>query len=203
MRQTSYGLSRAMDSIGVQGGSIPGLKSGGMQPTIQLADLSRNFAAEVFESRGLVGTLCWASTASHVGMMELTSQAAGGIVIESLSVTPANAPYAGTDGSAGFHMTITETPILSGATFARIPTNIGGKAVRSSLRIGEMPTTWYGPNVPPFILPDWELQPTTIWVRPGSFLTLGSGAYNLTAAVSAASVNMVWREIPEIQGVAE
>lgn len=203
MRGTNYGLSRAMDSIGVQGGSIPGLAPGGMVPTIQLGDLSRNFAAEVFESRALVGTLVWAATANFVGVFELASRAPGGIVIESLSVTPARAPYAGTDGSPGFHMTITQTPILSGVTFDRTPTNIGGGAVKSSLRVGEMPTTWYGPVVPPFLLPEWELQPTTIWVRPGSFLTLGSGAYNLTAAVSAASVNMVWREIPEIQGVPE
>ena len=192
-----------MDSIGVQGGSIPGLKAGGMQPTIQLADLSRNFAAEVFEARALVGTLCDASTANYVAMMEVTSQAPGGIVVESLSVTPAPAPYAGTHGSPGFYVTITEAPILSGVTYTRTPTNIGGKPVNSSIRVGQMPTTWYGPTVPPFILPEWELQPTTIWVRPGSFLTLGSGAYNITAAVSAASVNMVWREIPEIQGVAE
>jgi hypothetical protein len=192
-----------MDSIGVQGGSIPGLKEGGMQPTIQLADLSRSFAAEVFERRAMVGTIVWASTADYVGIMEIKCQAVGGIVIESLSVIDGDPPYAGTDGSPGFRMTITESPLLAGVTFPVEPLNIGGNAVKSTMRRGEGPdASWYGSHPWAFISPLWELQPTTIWVRPGSYLTLGSAAFNTSTDVSAATVNMVWREIPEIQGAA-
>jgi hypothetical protein len=173
-----------------------------MQPTIQLADLSRSFAAEVFERRAMVGTIVWSGGANTVGIIEIRCKAVGGIVIESLSVEDAAPPFAGTAGSPGFHIAITEAPLpLFNPLFPVAATNIGGSSVKSTMRRGDGPQgAWYGLNPVAFISPNWQLQPTTIWVRPGSYLTLGSANFNTTAALAAASVNLIWREIPEIQG---
>jgi len=177
-----------------------------MQPTIQLGDLSRNFAAEVFEARALVGTVVSSPIPLNVGIMELRSRALGGIVIESMNVSTI---VAGTNGAAGFHLMITNAPLLAGTTSVADPTNIGGRPVKSTMRVGHglaghgSDTPWYGTAQAAFLMPGWELQPTSIWVPPGSYLTLGSGAYHTgTGGTSSATINMVWREIPEIQGVA-
>lgn len=82
MRQTSYGLSKGLDALGVKGGEVPGLQSGGMVPVIQVGNLGNNFAAQVFESRGLVALLVAVLAADEIPTLSIQAVGRGGIVIE-------------------------------------------------------------------------------------------------------------------------
>ena len=193
-----------MDSIGVQGGSIPGLAPGGMVPTIQLGDLSRNFAAEVFERRAVVGVTLHAVLARGVGALQVQSKAPGGIVVEQIKGTTEPGSFLGWDG---WRILIAPNPqtLIGALVHFWDPLKVGGGVPGSSVELGQLDEGWFATPASPtqFMKNPWELAPTQLWVPPGHFMTVANGSYNLSTGSIFSYLQLVFREIPEIQGVPE
>jgi len=194
-----------MDSIGVQGGSIPGLAPGGMVPTIQLGDLSRNFAAEVFERRGFWGEQLTEFTVGDVASLVLASRAPGGIVIENLTARQ-DTTHNGNFGEQGFHVLRTDSPPSGLSILAGDALPVGGGTPNSEPSKSSYAAGWYSayPETQ-FVYDGFKLNPLTWWIPPGSFLVVSQARYRISAiGISVVSyVELTWREIPEIQGVPE
>lgn len=203
-RQTSYGLSKGLDALGVKGGQVPGLEDGGMVPVITVGNLGNNFAAQVFEGRGLVALLAFVLAPQEIPTLSLQSVAAGGIVIERIRMqtaqlggfaVPAGAPpYPNpTWGLARGSVQINQ------GTATSVGVSIGGPAPKSVVRYGNTPVAawssysfYYGGNE---FATDLD-----IWVPPGQFLDLGFLSYSTLAPFPTAFFMVQWREIPEAQG---
>lgn len=203
MRGTNYGLSRAMDSIGVQGGSIPGLAPGGMVPTIQLADLTNNFASQVFESRGLSGNVFTGSgVIDEILVWALSARSPGGTVVEDIQVHTNQLAQQTVSGppNGTWVMELSRSNLSPGTTADY--SSIGGGDPNNLLFHGSR--TWLITEWDTALPPDYKFGGLNIWIPPGSFLNLGLASYRGTAATNpVATVCFSWREIPEIQGVAE
>ena len=204
MRQTNYGLGRALGALGVQGGATPGLAPGGMVPTVQMANLGDSFAAQVFESRGIAGSHDQVVPVGDCDVMVLHSRSAGGCVIESIQTSTvregtAISPSGWTLGSYGIGLDSTN---FRAGGVGEYVTSLGGPSPVSTVF-----TTSFDLSLTPPIFavlpPEWELQGIQIWVPPSSELTvfLAAEATSLTLADNPGFIGSItWREIPGIQG---
>lgn len=204
MRQTSYGLSKGLDALGVKGGEIPGLQSGGMVPVIQVGNLGNNFAAQVFESRGLVALLVAVLAADEIPTLSIQAVGRGGIVIERIRLLVAQ--LGGSAVPSGFPPYPNPTwgldrgsAQINQGVHSSTGIPIGGPEPKSVIRMGNSPTAvWsdyafhYGGNE---FATDLD-----IWVPPGQFLDLGFLSYSTVAPFPGAFFMVQWREIPEAQG---
>jgi len=196
-----------MDSLGVQGGTIPGLAPGGMVPVLQVGNLGDNFAAQVFEARG-VGSY-WGTTATTTAYLtwSLHSRAAGGTVIEDLKVDTTQLGSFST--GAGAHTTpngywlLGRGPNPLGATAALPTANVGGPDTRNEFAAGQ-DTGIPSLNDWPIQLPNnFDFTGLNFWIPPGEYLNVALGSWQQAGPdAPGASVTVQWREIPEVQGVA-
>ena len=189
-----------MDSIGVQGGSIPGLAPGGMVPTILLGDLSRNFAAEVFEKRGIVGAQLNSSLPGYMGIAQLASRAPGGCVLEQLR---SYIDIPGTNGRVAWEFAVSTTAPALASVSSVDPLPIGGGTPNSTFKRGQVTGTPFAGMPSQVVFDLWDLQGVVIWVPPGNFFTIMCLSWNTTGTIVSSNIELTWREIPEIQGVAE
>jgi len=191
-----------MDSIGVQGGSIPGLAPGGMVPVIQLGDLTKNFASQVFESRGLSGSVFAGSgVIDEILVWSLSARSPGGSVVEDIQVQANTlAQPIPTIPNGAWVMDLSVNRYAPPAT---VPyTSIGGHTPKNALHFGDR--TWDITEWANAMPTDFTFGGLNIWIPPGSFLNLGMASYRGLGTVDPiATVSFSWREIPEIQGVAE
>jgi len=203
-RQTSYGLSKGLDALGVQGGQVPGLEDGGMVPVITVGNLGNNFAAQVFEARGLVALLAFVLFANEIPTLSIQAVGRGGIVIERIRMLVSQ--LGGFAVPAGFPPYPNPTWGLARggvqvnqgtATSTGVP--IGGPDTKSIIRYGNTPlAAWSSYDF--FYGGDEFATDLNIWVPPGQFLDLGFLSYSAVAPFPTAFFMVQWREIPEAQG---
>lgn len=196
-----------MDSLGVQGGTIPGLAPGGMVPVLNMGNLGDNFAAQVFESRGIASTMNTTGPGS-VGrylLWALHSRAAGGSVIEACTVRTVDAGDVAPSMFApnlAWMMNIADTTFFTGGTTTMPYQSVGGPTPRNEFSVGY--------SVTPISLIEWQLAfppdfdqgAFKMWVPPGQFINfLFHSENNNVLNICSAMMTIQWREIPEVQGV--
>jgi len=190
-QNTTFGTSSLLRSLGVQSQENPQIDPSQMIETVLVADLSKSFANQQFEARG-VASADISSVAQRV-FWEIKSNAPGGIVIESVNVFL-------TDNVSA---PLTETFLMSRGVPAlelvQVPVtriiNVGGADVASLLFVGSMGAA----------LPD-SVQVQTVdgvfrndtfnWFVPsGDFFIVATEVVdrNLFTLVQ-------WREIPQAPG---
>lgn len=197
-----------MDSLGVQGGTIPGLAPGGMIPVLNVGNLGDNFAAQVFESRGIAATMNTVGPGAAGDRLtwSLHSRAAGGTVVEAIetfTVDPGGAAPSIFAPNEAWMMNIADTQFFSsGSKTVFAAQSVGGPTPRN-----EYSTGFYSDPIALLewqvaFQPNWSLGPFKIWIPPGQFLNLLFHSENTgPVGVCSAMLTIQWREIPEVQGV--
>lgn len=191
-----------MDSIGVQGGTIPGLAPGGMVPVIQLGDLTNNFASQVFESRGLSGSVfTGGGVIDEILVWTLAAQSPGGTVVENIQVEANTlAAQITTIPNGAWVLNLGVNRYAPAATAPYM--SIGGSTPKNALHFGDR--TWAIGEWSNAMPTDFVFGGLNIWIPPGSFLNLGLASYRGGGVTDpVATVSFSWREIPEVQGVPE
>jgi hypothetical protein len=177
-----------------------------MVPTIQLGDLSKNFAAEVFEKRGFWGDIINEFTVGDVAALVLTSRAPGGVVIENISAQQ-DPVHVGNFGAEGFYVLRTTTlPPIVATLLTSPPLPVGGGTPNSEVQRYSFSAGWQSSIVETqFVYEGFKLHPLTWWIPPGAFLIIAQAKYRISpVGIAVASyIELTWREIPEIQGVPE
>jgi len=193
-----------MDSLGVQGGSIPGLAPGGMVPVIQLGNLGDNFAAHVFEARGVASTYNRATAAGRWVTWSLHARSGGGVVIENIltdavALGPSPASVLGPNG----YFFLGRGPLSPGTGMtAFTPGTFGGPAPKSEWTAGTGAGIPHLPDWPCRLPPGFIFEGIKLWIPPGEYLNLMFNSDKVLGADPEASATVIWREIPEIQGAA-
>jgi hypothetical protein len=160
-----------------------------MTPVIILADMSRSFAPEAIEARGMFLNEHSTGIAKDMSSFQLHSRGRGGIIVEALGVATSTANF-------GCYVQVQPTTGAGmGAAFAQ-PNNIGGEAISSFL----MDSTVFDPPGTGVIYPSPLVLPTERMFVPAGYY-LRWGVYSWVApAIHDIATNLVFREIPESLG---
>lgn len=87
MGRTTFDLSSVQRALGMKVGvGLPSMQTDSMMPVVLLADFSRSFAAEAFESRGVLGSETLSGDVLNRPVIELKAISPGGVVIEEVRV---------------------------------------------------------------------------------------------------------------------
>jgi len=131
---TTFDLSAAYRALGVRSPNTNvTLNTDLLTPTVQVADVSRSFSPESFESRG-VSTIVAANVAAENSICQIRSIAPGGIVVERVDIRAATAAL----------VALPQTNLQVGAPIAlnNIVTpdrlNVGGTPVASEVQAGSL-----------------------------------------------------------------
>jgi len=188
---TTFDLSAAYRSLGVRSPNTNvKLNTELLTPTVQVADVSRSFAPEAFEARG-VCTIVAGNVAAENSICQINSNAPGGIVIERVDIRGATAALAAVD----------QTTMEVGAPLALnnivVPTilDVGGTPVRSTVEAGSLITilTTFVNLEPASGLKTFE---NFGWFIPSaSSFRIGSLLVN-----NFLWLQVQWREIPQARG---
>jgi len=181
---TTFDTGQIMDTFGVRTRNRLRMNTGAMQPVAVLADMSKSFAPQRIEARGISGNTHAVPGGGFVGVFELESRGPGGIVIEQITLQAGQ--LAVTDM---WRQNITATG--QGGLLTTIVTNQGGVPVLSVMRNAFNGASRGGTLC---YAADYRAVDVDIFVPGGSFWSLQW----FTQTVNSASI--VWREIPEPLG---
>jgi len=187
IQASTFNITAAQRALGIRSPIVNPDFSPEIVQTVQMADVSKSFAAEAFEARA-VGTTGAAAAAAT----ELHAIAPGGIVIERLTLSERVVP------PVGIFIEVRATSNLNAVSFISNKMDVGGSLTNSTLRQSILP----GPGVLPNFVrietdPDgfFDLSDISWFVPAGNFLTC-----SIQAPAVDLYVEVQWREIPQPQG---
>lgn len=190
---TTFDLSAVYRALGVRSPNTNViLDTERLTPTIQIADMSRSFAPEAFESRA-VSTIVGANVAAEFTICQINSIAPGGIVIERVDLRAAT--------SALVALPQTSMQIGAPLTLNNIITptilNVGGSPVTSTVQAGSLGAV---PGTTIFV----NLDPANglkTFENFGWFIPSASSFRLVALGLNEFQwLQVQWREIPQARG---
>jgi len=189
----TLGLGEALRVAGVKGGEVPAIEAR-VIPVMVLADFSRTYSAEPFESRAFAAARS-ISPAGTRFWMRLQSRSPGGLVVEDIriSLSVITVGFCFVDVVQPFPVPVVENPVTILQT--------GGGSTRSSLFIGW--TTAAPSGTGPVDMGGLIVGANPLATVPRFHVPPGFNLifFGEQIGQTQAEVSCTWREIPEPIGV--
>jgi len=181
--------TEALKRLGIVEPTVFFPSGGALQPTIQVADLSRSIATEPVEARIWYAADIPPGAPGTRGTFELLCRSAGGLIVEYLrNLLPGDGENAPLDATLGAGVVIAPGEFLSGHSRTS-QLDVGGIEGRGLTRNGFTASIsalhrWYN-----------SVSPTPVYVRAGEVFRMQS----LSTTGARFSMAILWRELTDIQ----